>query len=278
MIFYNTYAIIPITEEATINKSIRILIILSPKFVLFFFFFLDILYTSINIIQKNNHIYNTYEYNFIGELMIKKYNNIKSIILPSKKINIFVLCILFLGLISGAIFANIIGLNDKNLVVDKIKLFIDNINASSIDSILAFKNSISTNIIYIMIIWILGMTLIGIIFNVFILFIKSFIFGFGIASFILTYSYKGIILSILYLIFGQLLNIIIIMIITIYSIMFTSKLLNQIFRNSNNNNILKFFKNYMTILLISIIISVISALSEAFLLPSLIKIIIKLFI
>jgi len=219
MIFYNTYAIIPITEEATINKSIRILIILSPKFVLFFFFFLDILYTSINIIQKNNHIYNTYEYNFIGELMIKKYNNIKSIILPSKKINIFVLCILFLGLISGAIFANIIGLNDKNLVVDKIKLFIDNINASSIDSILAFKNSISTNIIYIMIIWILGMTLIGIIFNVFILFIKSFIFGFGIASFILTYSYKGIILSILYLIFGQLLNIIIIMIITIYSIM-----------------------------------------------------------
>lgn len=211
-------------------------------------------------------------------MMIKKYRNIKSIILPNKKINIFVICILFLGVIAGSVFAAIIGYNDKTLVIDKIKLFIDNINNNSIDSLIAFKNSISINLLYIIIIWILGLALIGIIFNIFILFIKSFIFGFSIASFILTYSYKGIIISALYLIFGQLLNIIIILILTIYSVMSSYNLLLLIFKNNSNINIKKFLKNYSLILVFLIPVSIISSLSEAFLLPSLLKLIIKLYI
>lgn len=210
--------------------------------------------------------------------LIKKYSNIKSIILPNKKINIFVMCILFLGVIAGAVFSGIIGLNDKTLVIDKIHLFIENINNNCINSILALKNSISINLIYIFLIWFLGMALLGIIFNVFILFIKGFIFGFSIASFILTYSYKGIIISFLYLIFGQLLNIVALLVLTIYSIMFSYQLINLIFKNNNNFNTQKFLKNYTIILLFSIFISIISSLSEAFLLPSLIKLIIKLYI
>ena len=210
--------------------------------------------------------------------MTKKYSNIKSIILPNNKINIFALCILFLGVITGGVFSGIIGLNDKTLVIDKIHLFIDNINNNSIDSILAFKNSISINLIYIFLIWFLGMALLGIIFNIFILFVKGFIFGFSIASFILTYSYKGIIISFLYLLFGQLLNISVLLILTIYSIMFSCRLLALMFKNDNNFAKNIFFKNYALILLFSIIISFISSLSEAFLLPSLIKLIIKLYI
>ena len=210
--------------------------------------------------------------------MTKKYSYIKSIILPNNKINIFALCILFLGVITGGVFSGIIGLNDKTLVIDKIHLFIDNINNNSIDSILAFKNSISINLIYIFLIWFLGMALLGIIFNIFILFVKGFIFGFSIASFILTYSYKGIIISFLYLLFGQLLNISVLLILTIYSIMFSCRLLALMFKNDNNFAKNIFFKNYALILLFSIIISFISSLSEAFLLPSLIKLIIKLYI
>ena len=56
--------------------------------------------------------------------MNSKINSIKSIIFPSKKINIFVISILFLGLISGAVFGNIISINDKTLVIDKIKLLL----------------------------------------------------------------------------------------------------------------------------------------------------------
>ena len=211
-------------------------------------------------------------------LLNSKFKTIRNIILPSKKTNILVICILFLGVIAGAVFSGIIGQTDKMLVIDKIKLFIDNINNNSIDSLVSLKNSLSINIVYVLIIWILGMALLGIIFNVFILFIKGFIFGFSIASFILTYSYKGIIISFLYLLFGQLLNIIVILILTIYSVMFSYQLLGIIFGGKNNIDIKKFLKNYLIILLFSIIISIISSISEAFLLPALIKLIIKLFI
>lgn len=210
--------------------------------------------------------------------MNSKINSIKNIIFPSKKINIFVISILFLGLISGAVFGNIISINDKTLVIDKIKLFISNINSDSINGIEVFKNGISVNMLYLGIIWVMGMTFVGVVLNVVILFIKSFILGFSLASFIMVYSYKGLILSLIYLLFGQILNILVIVMVTIYGIMFSSKLNLIIFKNKQDNNILKFFRNYVFILIIAIIISIISSISEAFLLPAIIKIIIKLFI
>jgi len=273
--YFKNAATILINGDAIINNNIIIPIILAPIFI-FFFFFLLMFYTSINIIHKIKYIYNIKEYNLMGELMIKKYNNIRSIVLPNKRTNIFVISILFLGVIAGAIFANIININDKSLVIDKISLFIDNINTNSLNSLDVLKNSISINLTYVFLIWILGMTLIGIIFNIFLLFIKSFIFGFSISAFILTYSYKGIMLSLLYLLFGQLLNVFMIMIISIYSIMFTANLLNIIFKNKPSSN--KILRNYIIIFLIALITSIISSLSEAFLLPSLIKLIVKLFI
>lgn len=210
--------------------------------------------------------------------MNSKINSIKSIIFPSKKINIFVISILFLGLISGAVFGNIISVNDKTLVIDKIKLFISNINSDSINGIEVFKNGISVNMLYLGIIWVMGMTFVGVVLNIVILFIKSFILGFSLASFIMVYSYKGLILSLIYLLFGQILNILVIVMVTIYGIMFSSKLNLIIFKNKQDNNILKFFRNYVFILIIAIIVSIISSISEAFLLPAIIKIIIKLFI
>lgn len=210
--------------------------------------------------------------------MINKCSKIKSIIFPSKKINYIVISILILGVISGSIFSTIIDLNDKKMVIEKIQSFITNIDNQSINSFIVFKNSILTNLTYSLILWILGMTIIGVLINIFLLFLKGFIFGFSLASFIITYSYKGIILSTLYTLFGQLLNLIVVIILTIYSIMFTINLLKQIIKSKQNINIQKYFKNYSLIFIISIILSIISSISETFIFPTLIKIIIKLFI
>ncbi len=209
--------------------------------------------------------------------MNNKLSNISSIVFPNKRITIFVISILFLGIISGAIFVNIIGLNDKTLVLDKIKLFITNINDSKLDCLLQFKNSFFINLIYIVIIFIFGLSMLGIIFNFILLFVKGFIYGFSIASFVLTYSYRGIILSFLYTVFGQIINIFCIMIITIYSFIFSFELLKLIFKN-NPPSIKKKFKNYFLIFIFMIIISAISSLCEVFILPALIKLLIKLFI
>ena len=207
-----------------------------------------------------------------------KFNKIKNIIFPSKKINFLVIIILFLGIVSGAVFMNIINLNDRNLVIDKIQMFISNIDKQNINSLLVFKNSMFINLLYSVLLWVLGFTIVGVLVNIFILYMKGFVFGFSLASFIVTYGYKGIILSVLYTFLGQLLNLLVVMMLSIYSIMFTINLFKQILKNGHSINILKFFKNYSLIFIITIIISLVSSIGETFIFPVFIKIIIKLFI
>lgn len=210
--------------------------------------------------------------------MKTKYSKIKSIIFPNKKINYSIVTILFLGIIAGSIYSINISEGDKQLVIEKVQIFISNISNQNINTFNILKNSISINIIYSTTIYLLGMTIIGALINVFILFLKGFIFGFSLASFIITYSYKGIILSILYTLFGQLLNLITVLILTIYSIMFVSNFIKQINQNKTTNNIKKFTKNYSIIFIITIIINIISSLFESFIFTPLIKLIIKLFV
>lgn len=215
----------------------------------------------------------------MGEYMKRKINNIFSIILPNKKINIFIITIIILGVTSGSIFASVLNVNDKNLVLEKLKLFLESINSNSINNLNILKNSLSINLIYSVLIFLFGMTIIGLFIIIFLLFIKSFILGFTIASFIISYSTKGIIISFIYLLFGELLNIFSVLFITVYSISFTIKLLKLIFKNNmNNKEILTYFKKYLLAFGITIIINTISSISEAFILPSLIKLIIKIYV
>ena len=210
--------------------------------------------------------------------MNNKLNKLCSIILPHKKTNIFVLSIIIIGVSLGAIYLNIISINDQNIVIEKIKSFISNINTNSLNSILLLKNSISINLIYILLIFILGFTLIGSIIGLILLLIKSFIIGFTISSFILTYKYKGLIISTLYLVFGELLNIFIIFILSIYAITFTIKITKLIFNKEDNKKISKFLKNYLIIFIISLVLSLISSLLQSFVIPAILKLIIKLYI
>lgn len=209
--------------------------------------------------------------------MKDKFKKCLKIVFPFKKINFFVLSLFLFGLILGAVFSTTISINDRNLVIEKITTFINNINDGLIDYGITFKNSLSINYIYLFFILILGMTLIGIIFNIILLFLKGFIIGFSLASFIITFGYKGIILSSLYLIFGQLLNILVMLVATIYSIVFSYKLLLVIFKNKNIE-LKHFFKSYLFISAILIVISLISSVSESWLLPMFIKLISNIFI
>ena len=49
----------------------------------------------------------------MGDKLKNKYRNLKSIIIPNKKLNIFIISILVLGLITGSLFASMINNNDK---------------------------------------------------------------------------------------------------------------------------------------------------------------------
>ena len=73
--------------------------------------------------------------------MNRKINRVMDIVLPNKKINLFVISIVVIGIITGSIFFTFISDNDKNKIIEIINNFISSVN-SSFDSGLAFKNSL----------------------------------------------------------------------------------------------------------------------------------------
>lgn len=207
--------------------------------------------------------------------MKNKKTKILDIILPSKKTNYFIVTILVLGIISGSIFLIMISDADKTSTINQIKTFFDNIGTNSINNGLALKNSLIINYIFVLVIWILGFSLIGIILNIFLVYIKGFILGFSISSIVAAYRYKAIPATILYIFPAQIINVIIICILEIYSIMFTKNLLAIIINKKNRPKLM--LKKYSIILLIAVITSFISSLSEVYIFPNLLKLIISLY-
>ena len=210
--------------------------------------------------------------------MNKKLNSGLALILPNKKVNLFVIFIVVLGIISGSLFLMVLNENDKSEVINEISTFMTNINTNNINNLNSFKNSLIEGMILIILSWILGMSIIGVIFNIFFIYMKSFTIGFSISSFFLVYKYKGILSSLIYVIPSQLINILIILILGVYTLLFSKYLFKMIFLKDKTVNLGKFFKKYVLVFGICIILCVISSLCEAYLLPSLLKVMIKLFI
>ena len=203
--------------------------------------------------------------------MNKKLNSGLALILPNKKVNLFVIFIVILGIISGSLFLMVLNDNDKSEVINEISTFMTNINTNNINNLNSFKNSLIEGMILIILSWILGMSIIGVIFNIFFIYMKSFIIGFSISSFILVYKYKGILSSLIYVIPSQLINILIILILGVYTLLFSKYLFKMIFLKDKTVNLGKFFKKYVLVFGICIILCVISSLCEAYLLPSLLN-------
>lgn len=210
--------------------------------------------------------------------MNKKLNSGLALILPNKKVNLFVIFIVILGIISGSLFLMVLNDNDKSEVINEISTFMTNINTNNINNFNSFKNSLIEGMILIILSWILGMSIIGVIFNIFFIYMKSFIIGFSISSFILVYKYKGILSSLIYVIPSQLINILIILILGVYTLLFSKYLFKMIFLKDKTVNLGKFFKKYVLVFGICILLCLVSSLCEAYLLPSLLKVMIKLFI
>lgn len=210
--------------------------------------------------------------------MNKKLNSGLALILPNKKVNLFVIFIVVLGIISGSLFLMVLNDNDKSEVINEISTFMANINTNNINNFNSFKNSLIEGMILIILSWILGMSIIGVIFNIFFIYMKSFTIGFSISSFILVYKYKGILSSLVYTVPSQLINILIILILGVYTLLFSKYLFKMIFIKDKTVNLGKFFKKYVLVFGICILLCLVSSLCEAYLLPSLLKVMIKLFI
>ncbi len=177
----------------------------------------------------------------------------------------FLITIILIGFIMGIIFSNILSYNDHQQISEVLKKYFLGIkNNQDINYLNNFINNFSVNYLYMLAIWIFGLSIIGIILNPFILYLKSFIIGLSVGVIISTYGLIGIIGVILYIFPHVLINLIVYLLLSFYGIKLSINLFKALFLKKNFNSS-EFMHKYLVILGLSSLILLITTLYETFL-------------
>lgn len=197
--------------------------------------------------------------------MKKKINILKEYFKVNKKMFLFFEILLLIGILSGSIFSLTLNETDAVLVSEYLNNFIESISNNSYKE--SLLNLVLSNSLIITIIFLLGFSVIGIPFVILIFFYKSFIMGFSFASIILNFKSKGILLSFFYVFPHQALNLLVLMVLIIYSVLISLNLIRAIISKTNiNTNNVKYFKLYC----LSMFISFLCSIYESILMPKII--------
>lgn len=194
--------------------------------------------------------------------------------LKQKKKYIFLIGLAVVGILFGIVFAFLISNNDKLLVESSINNFFTAISHNEIHYMDGFFNGLSAGIIYVFIIWFLGISIIGIPIILFLLFMKGFIMGFSIGSILSIYKIKGILGAILYIFPHHILSIIAYLLLSYFAIMFSKRLFDYLFLKKEVG-LKKLMQKYIKVLIICLCAALICSLSETFLAPTLLKLFTK---
>lgn len=187
-----------------------------------------------------------------------------------RKSNKLILKLMIISIISvliGIFYIAILSNSNKVLIKENLETYFESLN--KLNYIKALIKCLTSNMITISSIWLLGISIIGVFLIIIILIIKSFALGFTISSLIYFYKLKGIIISIIYII-PLIINLFVIIILSYYGIIF-SKNLNRLLFLKKDVNFKNIMRKYIKILLFSTICIVISSLIEIYIVPNILK-------
>lgn len=201
---------------------------------------------------------------------------VKSILKTRKRTFIFFAVLVILGIIFGSLFITILNESDKEMVTTRITEFFTNVKSNNDTDVLsALKNSLFSNVLSVIMIWLLGISIIGIPLIIVFMFIKTFIFGFSVGGIISVYNIKGIVLSIGYLFPHQFINITVLFILSLISFNLSINFLKNLLTKRTMD-----FKlwtgRYYKLLLLSLILMIVSSLLEVFVSPLILKLVANL--
>lgn len=206
--------------------------------------------------------------------MKKQLDKLSKTLKFSKTSVMFLFGLMIIGIISGSLFSLVITKADQSIVNKYLETFINSINNNSLIWIDCFKSSIIFNYIFILVIWLLGISVIGVPIILFMFFGKSFCLGFTISAIIKKYGIEGCLLSLVYLFPHYIANVIVILILTIYAITLSIKIVRCIIK-PKTLDFKPIVKKYFYVLIMSIIIVLVTCLYEAYFMPKVLKIILN---
>lgn len=202
--------------------------------------------------------------------MKKQMDKLKNKTISNKKIIVFLVGLFLIGLIAGSIFITIISKSDQALVKEYIKEFVNKADKNKLNYLEALKNASLSNGLFIVIVWLLGFSIIGIPIVIFMYFSKAFILGFSLSSFILQYKFKGLLLALIYFFPHHVVNILAYTLIMIYSLKISFILVNSIIKKKTIS-FKAIMNRYLIVFAVSIGMVIVASLYECFVVPFLIR-------
>ena len=197
-------------------------------------------------------------------------DKLKKLIKYDKKIMTFLNVIAIVGIIAGSIFMIILSKNDKETVLNSIKDFFNKLINNKFNFVGTLKNTVISNFLFSFIIWVIGISVVGVLIVILIIFYKSFTLGFTISSIIYTYSIKGTLLALIYVFPHLVINLLVLLYLSSYSIKLSIILIKSILKK-DSLNFKAFINNYSKVFLISMLFLIVTSLYESFIAPIILR-------
>lgn len=199
--------------------------------------------------------------------------NLLKIKLTSKNLFIFLISFSIISLLIGIIFYYFLNSSDKDLALNNVTDIFT--IKDSYDYLSLLKESFLENTFSIFLIWILGISVIGVLATIFIYFCELFSIGFTIASIFGEYGFKGLLANLCYLIPSKICYLIILFLLTFFAIKISYKMIKLCF-TKEEINIKNEIRKYFKVLLFSFTFMIGITLMEVFIDPFLIKLFTKI--
>ena len=193
-------------------------------------------------------------------------DKLKKSILTNKKILVFLFFLFLISIVFGSVLPLCLNDFDKGIVRNYLSDFI--LSIESLNPLSLLFNGFIGNCGFLIVLWILGISVIGCVIVLFLFFLKGFILGFSVSSIIINYGVKGILISFIYLFPHQIINICVYGFMTCYSIIFSLKFILFLFKKCEFN-VREAFKKYFKLFCFNLLFLILSILYEAFLWPKL---------
>ena len=190
------------------------------------------------------------------KMNVFKKDNLKE----QKKLYLLLIGLALVSFIFGIIFIFFISKDNVSLINKEIeKYFL----SSNKDYLGLFLKALFNNFIYILIVWLFGISIFGVLISIIIMMFKSFLFGFSFISIISTYGFKGLLIALFHMFPHQLIFLVILLLVTFYASSFSLKLFKHLFLK-RPINFRDAMNKYLKILFFSLVVSLFISLYDGF--------------
>lgn len=188
---------------------------------------------------------------------------------------VFILVLFFMGIIFGAIIVNSLTLTQKEDLFYYLSQFFGELKqgkiAASSDMLMY---SIKENTKSILLMWILGISIVGMPIIVILLFLKGIVIGFTVGFLVNQTGWQGFMLACVSVLPQNIILVPVTILIASSAVVISIKMIKRQFLKTNRERLRPFFMQYIMVLGISLACIVLAGLLEAFLSPSLMKLVI----